>query len=76
MTYWNLEAWQKARLLTKEIYQITRSFPKNEIYGLSAQMRRAGVSVVCNIAEGEARWSFKEQSNFYVVARGSLMNES
>lgn len=73
MTYWNLEAWQGARVLTKEVYEVTRGFPREEIYGLAAQMRRASISVASNIAEGEARWSFREQRNFYYVARGSLM---
>ncbi|HXE89901.1 MAG TPA: four helix bundle protein [Terriglobales bacterium] len=56
-----------------EIYRVTRSFPKEEIYGLTSQMRRAAVSVPSNIAEGQARHSQKEFKSFLSHARGSLV---
>ena len=51
----DLVAWQRAMVLTEKIYELTRVFPRNEEYGLSAQMRRAAVSIASNIAEGHAR---------------------
>jgi four helix bundle protein len=67
-----LDVWQEARLLVKEIYQVTESFPNSEKYGLSNQIQRAAVSVVSNIAEGVSRFSPKEQIRFIEVAYGSL----
>ena len=57
----------------KCIYQETRAFPKEEIYGLTSQMRRAAVSVPCNIAEGQGRTSKKEFRQFLSMSRGSLL---
>jgi len=56
----DLQVWQKAMELAKEVYLLTRSFPKEELYGLTSQMRRAAVSIPSNIAEGAARASKKE----------------
>jgi four helix bundle protein len=67
-----LEVWQDARILVKEIYQITREFPESEKHGLSSQMQRAVVSLALNIAEGGSRKSRKEQVRFYEIAYGSL----
>lgn len=67
-----LEAWQEAMSLTEEIYNLTGAFPREEIYGLSGQMRRAAVSIPSNIAEGAARGSKKEFLHFLQIARGSL----
>jgi four helix bundle protein len=67
-----LDVWQEARLLVKEIYQVTESFPNSEKYGLSNQIQRAAVSVVSNIAEGVSRFSPKEQIRFIEVGYGSL----
>ena len=67
-----LDVWQEARLLVKEIYLLTESFPNSEKYGLSNQIQRASVSVVSNIAEGYSRFSPKEQIRFIEVAYGSL----
>lgn len=67
-----LRAWQEAMTLVKDIYQITASFPKEEIYALTSQMRRAAVSIPSNIAEGAARTGDKEFLQFLFVSRGSL----
>ncbi len=67
-----LKAWQEAVTLVCDIYAATRAFPPDERFGLTAQMRRAAVSVPSNIAEGAARESTKEFIQFLVVARGSL----
>ena len=68
-----LEVWQKSRLLVKEIYLITKKFPEDEKFGLTSQVRRAMISVSCNIAEGTSRWSDKEKVRFIEIAYGSLM---
>lgn len=71
-TFRDLKSWQKAFELALSIYPATRSFPKDEIYGLSGQLRRAAVSVVSNIAEGKGRSSDKDLLHFLGNARGSL----
>jgi len=68
-----LVVWQKAMSLVTEIYQITQKFPKEEMYGLSSQMRRAAVSVPSNIAEGKGRHTNPEFCQFLTHARGSLL---
>src|SRR6266496_482321 len=65
-------AWQKAMLLVREIYLATRTFSREELYGLRSQLRRAAVSVPSNIAEGQARYSRREFYHFLNIARGSL----
>ncbi len=72
-TYKELKVWQRVVDLVTLIYQMTKSFPGEERYGLTAQMRRAAVSIPSNIAEGWGRHSTKEYIRFLVVARGSLM---
>ena len=67
-----LDVWQKAMDLVIQIYRITESFPKEEKYGLSNQVRRAAVSVPSNIAEGAARQTKKEFVNYLHMAQGSL----
>lgn len=68
----DLIVWQKAYKLVVDIYKITRGFPKDEIYGLSQQMRRAAVSIPSNIAEGYGRYYPKEYKQFLSIAYGSL----
>ena len=63
--------WQKARQLTKEIYTLTSSFPKTEVFGLTAQIRRAAVSITSNIAEGYGRQYRSDYIHFLNIARGS-----
>lgn len=68
----DLNAWKKSMQLVLNVYSLTSSFPREEIYGLTSQIRRAVVSVPSNIAEGAARNSQKEFSHFLYVALGSL----
>jgi len=72
MDHKQLDAWKEGVKLVKEIYLLTRSFPKEELYGLTNQLRRAAVSIPSNIAEGSARQSDKEMIQFLYVALGSL----
>src|SRR5690348_13664063 len=69
----DLRVWQSAMDLAIEVYQQTSAFPRDEIYSLTQQMRRAAVSVPSNIAEGKGRKSRKEFQQFLFHARGSLL---
>ena len=71
-SYENLSVWQKAHSLVLEIYIITKNFPKEELYGLTSQLRRAAISVPANIAEGFGRFSVAEKIRFYNISQGSL----
>ncbi len=71
--YRQLLVWQKAMDLAEKCYEVTRSFPIEERYGLSSQIRRAAVSVPANIAEGQGRFHTKEFLNHLSIARGSLL---
>jgi four helix bundle protein len=71
-SYKTLEAWKKSMQLVKKIYLIVKSYPVEELYGLSVQTRRAVISVPCNIAEGLGRNHKKETIQFLHIARGSL----
>ena len=70
--FWDLEAWKKAHELAILIYKLTNTFPKEEIYGLTSQIRRSASSIAANIAEGFNRYSFKDKIRFYHIARGSI----
>ena len=70
--YKDLIVWRKAMDLVYHIYQITKLFPKEEIYGLTSQLRRAAVSVASNIAEGQARKSKLQFKYFLTIAKGSI----
>ena len=70
-SYQELIVWQKSILLVKNLYQVTGTFPKEELYGLSSQMRRAAVSVPSNIAEGNGRGALADYLRFLHIARGS-----
>lgn len=71
-TYRDLDVWKRAKALSIKVYSITAQFPKEEMYGLTTQLRRAAVSVPSNIAEGCGRGTFKGTINFLFNARGSL----
>ncbi|MBK7886504.1 MAG: four helix bundle protein [Bacteroidetes bacterium] len=66
-----LVVWQNARKLVKEAYQMTRSFPKEEMFSLTQQIKRASVSIPANISEGTGRKTKKRQSRFLTIAHGS-----
>jgi len=67
-----LVVWQKAHGLVLEIYRLTRMFPKEEIYGLTSQIRRSAVSVPANIAEGFKKKGRNDKARFLNIAQGSL----
>ena len=67
----DLIVWQKSMLLVKRLYEITSSYPKNEIFGITSQMRRAAVSIPSNIAEGYGRLYEKDTVRFLSTALGS-----
>ena len=71
-THKDVEVWRQSMDLVDTIYRITRTFPTEEMYGLSSQMRRAAVSIPSNIAEGAARSGRRQFSQFLHVALGSL----
>jgi four helix bundle protein len=71
-THKDLIVWKKSMNLVLLIYRITRSFPKEESYGLVSQMRRAAVSIPSNIAEGHGRYSDKELLHFLFISLGSI----
>ncbi|SRR6266404_7161353 len=68
----DLRVWRESHFLSLEVYKLTREFPKEEVYGLTSQLRRAVVSVTSNIAEGFNRFSRKEKIQFYSIALGSV----
>ena len=71
-SYRDLLVWQRAIELVVLVYRLSAEFPRNETYGLTAQIRRASVSVPSNIAEGYGRGTRKEYLQFLSIARGSL----
>jgi four helix bundle protein len=71
-SYRDLVVWQRAIEMTLAIYRLTEAFPPRELYGLSSQLRRAGVSVASNIAEGYSRNSTGEYKQFLGMAKGSI----
>jgi four helix bundle protein len=71
-SYRDLEVWQRSMQLAKRIYQVTQSFPNEERFGLTNQLRRASVSVPSNLAEGHARFGPGDFSRFISIAMGSV----
>ena len=71
-SYRDLIAWQKAMALVTEVYRVTETFPRREMYGLTRQVRDAAVSVPSNIAEGKGRQTKKDYAQFLYRARASL----
>ncbi|HST11685.1 MAG TPA: four helix bundle protein [Terriglobales bacterium] len=72
-SYKDLIVWRRAMELVLCVYRCTQGFPKQEMFGLTSQMRRAAVSIPSNIAEGKGRYSRKELTQFLLNARGSLL---
>ena len=68
-----LIAWQRGRELAVLIYRITKAFPKEELFGLTSQMRRCSISIASNLAEGSGRVSFKDKARFTEIAYGSSL---
>ena len=71
-SFTDLVAWQNGHKLALYIYQLTKKFPKDELFGIINQLRRAAVSITSNIAEGFSRQSVKEKMQFFFTALGSL----
>ena len=69
-SFTKLQAWQEAYELSMQIYKLSKSFPKEERFGLTDQIRRASISIVANIAEGFSRRSSADKTHKYVIARG------
>lgn len=67
-----LNVWKEAKRLAVDIYKLTRYFPKEEMYGLTSQLRRSSTSICANIAEGFSRFHAKDKIRFYYNARGSI----
>src|SRR5580700_5365933 len=68
----DLRVWQRGMEVVESVYRATQSFPKQELYGLTSQLRRAAVSIPANIAEGHCRQHIKEYLNFLSIAQGSI----
>jgi four helix bundle protein len=68
----DLEAWQIAHKFALEIYRLTKGFPKEELYGIVSQLRRAALSITSNIAEGFSRYHYNDKIRFYYNSRGSI----
>ena len=73
VTFTDLEVWREGHKLVIMIYKITNTFPKQEMYSLVDQMRRAACSVTANLAEGFGRQTYKEKLQFYYLSQGSLV---
>lgn len=71
-SFTQLDAWKEGHRLVLIIYSITKTFPKEETFGLVNQMRRCAVSITSNVAEGFSRQSYKEKLQFYSMALGSV----
>jgi four helix bundle protein len=72
MHWKDLEVWKKSHDLVLKVYEVSKTFPKNEVYALTDQIRRASMSVPANIVEGQSRNTTKEHIQFLYNARGSL----
>lgn len=70
-SYKDLQVWQKAIQLVTDVYMLTKSFPKDEVYALTSQIRRAAISIPSNIAEGQSKRSTKDYIRFLNIAYGS-----
>ncbi|MBI5402566.1 MAG: four helix bundle protein [Ignavibacteriae bacterium] len=68
----NVKLWQKAHKFVLDIYKITKQFPREELYGLTSQIRRASVSITANFVEGFKKKSISDKARYYNIAQGSL----
>ena len=71
-SYTELNTWKESRILVKIIYELLNDFPKEELYGISSQIKRSAISVPSNIAEGVGRFTPKDSLRFFYISRGSL----
>ncbi len=71
-SFTDLEVWKVGHEIVVEVYDLTKSFPKEELFGLTSQMKRSSASVTSNIAEGFGRFGSKVKEQFYLIAAGSL----
>ena len=71
-SFTDLNAWKEAHKLALMIYKISKCFPKEEMFGLTSQLRRCAVSICSNIAEGFSRNSYKDKVQFYSISQGSV----
>lgn len=71
-TFQDLIVWQKAHAFVRKVYDLSRAFPKEEVYGLTAQLRRAAVSIAANIAEGFGKRGKADKMRFLNIAQGSM----
>ena len=69
----DLDAWKEGHKLVIDVYKISKLFPREEVFGLTSQIRRASVSITSNLAEGFGRQSYKDKNNFYQMAFGSII---
>lgn len=67
-----IEAWQLAHQFVLQVYELTQHFPKDELYGLTSQFRRAAVSIAANICEGYKKFGTKDKIRFYNISQGSI----
>jgi len=72
-TFTDIVAWAEGHKLVIQLYELTKTFPREETFGLTSQIRRAAVSITSNIAEGFGRNSFKEKIRFYYISQGSII---
>jgi four helix bundle protein len=72
MIYLDMDVWKEARLLVKQVYECLAKFPREEMFGLQSQIKRAIISVPLNIAEGSGRNHRKDSLQFFYIARGSI----
>ncbi len=70
--FYDLDVWKTGHKLVIDVYQVTKTFPREEIYGLVSQIRRAASSITANIAEGFSRYHYRDKIKFYYNARGSV----
>jgi len=70
-SFTQLEVWQKARQLTREVYKLTERFPQHQLYSLTAQTQRAVLSIGANIAEGYGRRSARDKAHYYTMSKSS-----